>query len=157
LWDIALSVHLARDTLLSIVRHAPLTSIDLVLRDNTGAVLLGWRTNQPAKGTWFVPGGRVQKGEHLDAAYVRIAQRETGLTLRREAAHFLGAYEHFYAENFAEISGLDTHYVVLAYQVDFESAPNVIADDQHDDLRWMPISDALSSDDVHENAKVYLR
>lgn len=152
-----MTVHLARDTLVSIVRHAPLISIDLVLRANTGSVLLGWRANQPARGTWFVPGGRVQKGEHLDAAYVRIAERETGLRLRREAAHFLGVYEHFYAENFAEVSQLDTHYVVLAYQVDFESAPEVIADDQHDDLRWMLISDALSSDEVHENTKVYLR
>lgn len=157
MWNIALSVHLACETLVSIVRHAPLISIDLVLRDNTGAVLLGWRANQPAKGTWFVPGGRVKKGEYLDSAYVRIAEPETGLKLRREAAHFFGAYEYFYAENFAEIAGLDTHYVVLAYQVDFASAPNVIRDDQHDDLRWMPISDALSSDDVHENTKVYLR
>ena len=55
----------------SIIEHAPLISMDLVVRDMAGNVLLGKRLNRPAQGYWFVPGGRIRKGEHFDAAFSR--------------------------------------------------------------------------------------
>ena len=40
----------------SVVAHAPLVAIDLVVQDRQRRVLLGWRRNPPARGYWFVPG-----------------------------------------------------------------------------------------------------
>jgi colanic acid biosynthesis protein WcaH len=40
-----------------IVESTPLISIDLVVRNDQGSVLLGKRTNRPAQNFWFVPGG----------------------------------------------------------------------------------------------------
>jgi colanic acid biosynthesis protein WcaH len=38
-------------------------SVDLVLVRDGREVLLGLRTNRPAQGSWFVPGGRILKNE----------------------------------------------------------------------------------------------
>jgi len=40
----------------SVVKNTPLIAIDLIITDPSGAVLMGWRENEPAKETWFVPG-----------------------------------------------------------------------------------------------------
>jgi hypothetical protein len=41
---------------------APLVSFDLIIRDPDGRALLRLRTNDPAKGFYFVPGGRILEG-----------------------------------------------------------------------------------------------
>ena len=65
---------------LEVIDRAPLVSIDLVVVDPDQRVLCGWRVNQPARGFWFVPGGRILKGEALGVPgltthYVVLAYR----------------------------------------------------------------------------------
>jgi len=43
-----------------IVQNIPVVSVDLIVL-HKGGVVLGKRCNEPAKGEWFVPGGRVRK------------------------------------------------------------------------------------------------
>ena len=82
---------LDRESFLEVVRLTPLISIDLVVRDPRGCLLLGLRNNRPAKDCWFVPGGRICKDERLDEAFRRIAHEELGLALERSAGVPLGA------------------------------------------------------------------
>ena len=49
-----------------VVKNAPLVSIDIILQNPQSKIFLGRRRNQPTKGKWFVPGGRIRKGERLD-------------------------------------------------------------------------------------------
>lgn len=63
-------------TFLNIVRDTPLVSIDLIIRNDQGAILLGQRCNKPAQGYWFVPGGRVLKNESLAQAFQRLCHEE---------------------------------------------------------------------------------
>ncbi len=49
---------LDRDTFKTIIDTTPLVSIDLLLRNAQGQILVGKRVNRPAQGFWFVPGGR---------------------------------------------------------------------------------------------------
>ena len=141
---------------LQVVRHAPLVSIDLILLDPEGRVLLGLRENEPARGTWFVPGGAVRKGETLDAAFTRIVRTELGLSLERSAATLQGAYEHFYETNFAGAPGVGTHYVVLAHRLSITREVNA-ADRQHRALRWFTLEALLADPAVHPNVKAYFR
>jgi colanic acid biosynthesis protein WcaH len=145
---------LPRADWLQVVRHAPLVSIDLILRDAQGRVLLGLRENEPARGTWFVPGGVIRKDETLDAAFTRIARTELGVALERNQARLLGVYEHHYTTNFALEPGVSTHYVVLGHslELDGEYAP---ADRQHRELRWWPLAELMASPAVHANVKAY--
>ena len=104
------------ETFKSIIQHTPLISIDLIVRNEQGHVLLGKRVNAPAKGYWFVPGGRVRKNETLDDAFVRLVREELGIEsgITRADAKFLGVYEHFYDDNVFD-GEVETHYIVIAY------------------------------------------
>lgn len=145
----------AREDWLQVIRRAPLVSIDLILRDDLGRVLLGLRSNRPAQHTWFVPGGAMRKAETLDAAFARIAADEIGLSLRRADARFRGVYEHFYDDNFAGAPGFGTHYVVLAHELTVAGLAARGPLDQHRELRLFDVDELLARDDVHANTKAY--
>ncbi|ELL8702496.1 GDP-mannose mannosyl hydrolase, partial [Escherichia coli] len=52
---------LRQEDFATVVRSTPLVSLDFIAENSRGEFLLGKRTNRPAQGYWFVPGGRVQK------------------------------------------------------------------------------------------------
>lgn len=70
---------LTDETFRTVLASTPLVSIDLVVENSAGEILLGQRLNRPAQGFWFVPGGRIQKSESLDAAFRRLTRGELGL------------------------------------------------------------------------------
>ncbi|RLL35845.1 GDP-mannose mannosyl hydrolase [Acinetobacter cumulans] len=109
---------LPNETFKSVIQHTPLISIDLIVRNEQGEVLLGNRVNAPAKGYWFVPGGRVRKNETLDNAFVRLVREELGIEsgVTRADAKFLGVFEHFYDDCVFE-KNISTHYIVLGYEI----------------------------------------
>ncbi|MDF4907686.1 GDP-mannose mannosyl hydrolase, partial [Vibrio parahaemolyticus] len=47
---------LSKQRFSQVIESTPLVSIDLVIEDESGQVLLGERLNRPAQGFWFVPG-----------------------------------------------------------------------------------------------------
>ena len=49
--------------------------------DSAGRLLLVRRRNEPGRGLWSVPGGRVERGESDTEALVREMREETGLTV----------------------------------------------------------------------------
>lgn len=49
--------------------------------DDAGRLLLIRRANDPGRGRWSVPGGRVQDGETDQRAVIREVAEETGLTV----------------------------------------------------------------------------
>lgn len=58
----------------------PLVGVGVVIvRD--GKILLIKRRNEPGKGLWAVPGGKVEYGETLRDAAVREVKEETGLDI----------------------------------------------------------------------------
>jgi colanic acid biosynthesis protein WcaH len=142
-------------TLLEIIKLTPLVSIDLIIYNPLGEVLLGLRRNRPARSTWFVPGGRIRKDERIPQALQRIARVELGIELDPRKTHFFGVYEHLYEDNFAGEHGISTHYVVLAHEIHLQGEMNISGDDQHTQFRWWQIIDLLSAPDVHTNTKAY--
>ncbi|WP_156484218.1 NUDIX domain-containing protein, partial [Kluyvera intermedia] len=72
---------LSQQAFATVVESTPLISIDLIVENEQGEILLGKRTNRPAQGYWFVPGGRVQKDESLADAFARLTEAELGLSL----------------------------------------------------------------------------
>lgn len=137
-----------------LVSWSPLVSIDLIIR-YAGYVLLGERINRPAQHFWFVPGGRVRKGECLSDAYQRLTLDELGVELSYDSAQSIGVYEHFYNDSvFGETPS--THYVAIGMIVDFSTPVVSFPTDQHDHFSWWPIDQALKSSKVHSYTKDYL-
>ncbi len=144
---------LNNEQFLRIVEATPLVSIDLVIHDGRGRVLLGLRRNRPAQHSWFVPGGRIWKNERVADALKRIARREIGAL--PEHTRLLGVFDHLYEDNFLGAPGVSTHYVVLGYEGRLEPGALITPDDQHGEMRWWTVEELLASAEVHENTKRY--
>ena len=136
----------------SVIKNTPLISIDLIVKNSEGKVLLGKRVNEPAQGFYFVPGGRIFKDETLDAAFERTVKEELGLTLKKDEANFYGLYEHFYDNNVFN-TDFSTHYIVLAHEIIISTLPacNV----QHSNYNFFSVAELLERDDVHQHTKEY--
>lgn len=143
----------------TVIQSAPLISIDFIIRNEKNEILLGKRINAPAKGFWFVLGGRVQKDETLDDAFIRLLNEELGIVapILRSNANFLGVYEHFYKENVFDQSA-STHYVVMCYEFSFkELQQKDLPKCQHRDYIWISEKNILSENHVHEYCKNYFK
>ena len=136
-----------------IVKYTPLVSIDIIVENEEAKFLLGLRKNRPAKDFWFVPGGRIFKGEKLSEAFKRISKDELGIEFNIKDAEFLGVFEHFYEDNYF---GTDagTHYIVNAYKVKVKNM-DIKPDCQHKEYRWFSREEILKNDKVHLYCKVY--
>jgi colanic acid biosynthesis protein WcaH len=143
------------ETFKTVIANTPLISIDLIVRNNQQQILLGKRLNKPAQGYWFVPGGRILKDETLKCAYKRLAKEELGIkeqALESFNAKFKGIYQHFYNDN---VTGCDfsTHYVVMAYEVEFDGSLGPLPKDQHSNYKWASEKSLLIDDVVHKHTK----
>lgn len=141
----------------TVVENTPLVSIDFVVTKQ-GTLLVGERVNRPAKGTYFVPGGRICKNEKLDDAFRRIAHDEIGLDVMRKNSDFMGIYDHIYPDSTLNPDS-STHYVVLAFHMPLRG---MAVDEekmrtQHKGFKFMSYKDIIENDSVHENTKVYAR
>lgn len=138
-----------------VVQSAPLFSMDLVVLNGKNQILVGKRKNAPAKGYWFVPGGRVFKNEPLESAFERISNTELGHKFDYSSAKQLGLYDHFYGESvFGE--GISTHYINAPYLIKFlDDLVLNLPTEQHQEYRWVNIGDLLSDETVHWFSKVF--
>ena len=112
---------------------------------------MGWRENEPAKGTWFVPGGRIRKDEKIADAFERIVRTETGLAKSLAESRFGGVYEHLYSTNCFADPGFGTHYCVLANLLRFNERPRITIDSQHTKVEWL----TPSSIGIHPFSRAY--
>jgi colanic acid biosynthesis protein WcaH len=141
------------DKFLQIVEATPLVSVDLIIRNPAGEILLGKRNNPPAQDFWFVPGGRIRKNEQISEALQRVCRAELHADLAK--ATLLGVYDHLYEDNFLNQPGIGTHYVVLGFECALQQGQTVRPDPQHSEVRWWPIPALLENSAVHENTRRY--
>ena len=81
----------------AIINKMPVLCVDVILRYKD-QVLLVKRANEPCKGIYWPIGGRVHKGETVDAAARRKILEEIGVEFKRELIP-IGFYEDNYTES----------------------------------------------------------
>jgi colanic acid biosynthesis protein WcaH len=69
---------ISEDLYKKILQCLPISCVDIAIIAQ-GAVLLVKRKDFPAKGQWWLPGGRVLKGEMMKETALRKAREEVGL------------------------------------------------------------------------------
>lgn len=136
-----------------VLESTPLVSIDLLVEDEEGRFLLGYRKNRPAQHYWFAPGGRIQKNESLAAAFKRLTRQELGTEFSIEQATLVGPFDHFY-DDCVFGTDISTHYVAISYKLKAANLP-ALPDQQHTDYQWFSIKNMLSDTRVHKNTKAY--
>ena len=127
-----------------------------LILDKNKRILLGYRTNNPANNTWFVPGGCIRKDESFKVAFERITFNELGLKCDFNKSKFLGIHEHFYTNNFHDDS-FGTHYVVLAYKINLNIEIGNLPLEQHKKYKWFLKEEILINKKVHKNTKNYIK
>lgn len=114
-----------------ILEVMPIPCVDIVIV-NGKKFLLVKRKNNPAKGKWFIPGGRVFKGETLHQAIRRKIKEETGLKNFRIGK--LLAVKDFFSTKSA--FGPSTHTIDSIFIVHASSEQKLKADSQSSDMMW---------------------
>ena len=90
-------------------KNRPILGVGAVIVQ-AGRVALIRRANEPFRGEWSIPGGRVELGEALRDAVMREALEETGLSV--EVGDLLEVYESIIPDPGGSIR---FHHVVLDY------------------------------------------
>ena len=135
-------------TFSTVIESTPLVSIDLCLVCDD-QLLLGKRNNDPLKGEWFTPGGRIHKNETWQDALLRIAEVELGLSgVAVGDFALMGMWDHFY-NNSALDHNTSTHYVNLPHYAEFKSKPQIALDDQHGEFKWFDLSVVAKDEKFH--------
>lgn len=98
-------------------------------------LLMVQRANDPGKGLWSLPGGRVEHGEYLSDALSREVLEETGL--RVEPGELVGILE---------VPGKELHYVILDYHATLVGEPSPTPGTDAKDVRWVPLKEVAHLD-----------
>ena len=119
-----------RETYTKIVNLMPILTVDILI-NKSGKFLLLRRVNEPLKGVYWTPGGRILKGERAIQAARRKVIEETGLKPKK--IRLLGYYETLSKKN---IFGLDSiHTTSIVFEcTDFTG--KIKLDNQHIDYKW---------------------
>ncbi len=110
-----------------------------IVTDADGRVLLVRRGQEPAIGTWSIPGGRVEQGEDDAAATAREVLEETGLVVR--VAEHVGTVERDAPDG--------SVYLIQDYRchpVEGADPAAVVAGDDAADVGWFSSEEIRSLD-----------
>jgi 8-oxo-dGTP diphosphatase len=106
--------------------------VGALVRDAQGRLLMVQRGNEPAAGTWSIPGGRVEPGESDAEAVAREVLEETGLVV--EPGDLVGTVERPTASGDV--------YDIFDYAAELVSGELAAATDAAD-ARWVGAAEIL--------------
>jgi ADP-ribose pyrophosphatase len=105
-----------------------------------GQILLEKRKNEPGKGKWSIPGGKVDLGETARQTVIREVKEETGLNVERP--ELIDVVDNVTRDSDGKI---EYHFVIIDYFVKLDGGVLKAADDA-DELKWVPLDDAEKYD-----------
>jgi colanic acid biosynthesis protein WcaH len=125
-------VKLALEDYRKVLSTMPIVCVDCLVVNDNGDYLLVKRKNEPLKGEYWVPGGRLHKNERLVDAVRRKMREEIGVEV--EILKSLGFFEEFFERTAEDASG-GAHSISLLYLVKPRSF-DIRLDDQSIEWGW---------------------
>lgn len=114
----------------SIVRYMPILCVDGIIMNDKAQFLLVKRNNEPLKNEWWIPGGRVYKGETLEKAFKRKMREEIGVDV--EIMISLGYYEEQYPKS---AQGIPVHTLSIVFSA-VALSKDIVLDSQSSEYKW---------------------
>lgn len=120
-----------------IVQSMTISCIDaFVYNFETKTYLMIQRATPPVKGMWWMPGGRIFKGESFYESASRKTKKESGIDICPIAQ--LGTYSTYFAESaWGSDVHTDTKNTVVLALCDNQKE---LLDEYHEDMKWVPIN-----------------
>lgn len=110
----------------------PLLCVDGIIGHRERFLLLKRRI-PPYQNRWWVPGGRVRKGERLAQAFKRIMRSEIGVGIRDFT--LVGVYEVHHLSPDTGIPG-GRHVVSVVFEALLPAGVTITLDGQHSEWKW---------------------
>src|SRR5207253_2528001 len=110
----------------------PIVCVDCLVVNGNGEYLLVKRKNEPLKGEFWVPGGRLHKHERLVDAVHRKMREELGVEV--EIIENVGFFEEFFDKTREGADG-GVHTISIVYIVKPRSY-DIRLDDQGTEWKW---------------------
>jgi len=120
------------DDYLKIIEVIPIPCVDLLIVHQRRCLLLR-RNNEPGKGHYWFPGGRIFKMEKLSDAAIRKAKEEINLKCKFEK---IISVEETIFEKQGQMS-TDIHTINICCYLTAESISNMKIDKYHDEFIWV--------------------
>ena len=128
---------------------APIVGVGAVVVKDAKALVIK-RANDPYKGQWSIPGGRVELGESLVDAVRRELREETGLDV--QVGSLIDVFERIQAD---DAQGVRYHFVIVDYLCTCIGG-TLCAGDDAADVRWVA-SEELDAMDIRASAVAVIR
>jgi colanic acid biosynthesis protein WcaH len=112
-----------------VIKMMPIPCVDLMVFNKKEQLLMLKRKNEPAKGNWWFPGGRVQHGELRSMAAIRKLNEECGMSTR--VIKELGTYDVLLKFSDETLS----HAITTVYKI-IVSDISVKIDFQSEEYNW---------------------
>lgn len=129
------NAHIPEELYRQIHAHMPIPCVDIVIIHD-GRVLLHKRSNKPAQGQWWFPGGRVLKGETLANAARRKMLEEVGLM--PQTLEYIGGDETLFDDG--PFDG-PTHTINSVFRATVENIDHITLDTQASEWKWFTEAD----------------
>ncbi|VEB57491.1 O-antigen biosynthesis protein [Salmonella enterica subsp. enterica] len=146
---------LRQEDFAAVVRTTPLISLDFIVENGQGEILLGQRLKPSGAGLLVCAGGA---GVQRRNAGGRLCTPDAGGTGRASARWRQGRFMASGSTSMTTtFSGEDfsTHYIVLGFRLRVTESDLRLPDAQHGSYRWLTPEQLLASDNVHENSRAY--
>lgn len=119
----------------SVSKQFPLTTVGALVVNGAGRVLIVKTTKW--RGTWGVPGGKVEWGETLEAALIREFREEVGLELTQ--VRFALLQEAVRDPQFVR----DAHFIMINYYA-FSASETITSNEEIVEWAWVTPQQAMS-------------
>ena len=117
----------------------PLVGVGAIIIHD-GKILLEKRGNDPGKGKWSIPGGKVELGESVGQTVIREVKEETGLEV--EKPEHVDIVDNVVLDDKGRI---EYHFVIIDYLVKLRGGILKAGSDALD-LKWVSLKDVEALD-----------
>jgi len=114
-------VHIKEEIYSEIVKTIPIVCVDAIIKKDNQFLVIQRKEN-PLKGEWWVPGGRVHLGEELVVALMRKLSEELSLNIK-SSYKLVGIYEDFF--NSSSFGEHLYHTISFVYEFNIDEINNL--------------------------------